>query len=475
MEATRTRSSLRGGLVTAVAPGSPAAAAGLAVGDLLEAINDQVLEDLIDYRFAIAEPAVEIRYWRAGECHTAQIRKDIDADLGLAFDQAVFDRIRQCANRCEFCFIHQMPGYPGSQAAMRHVEVPMRRSLYLEDDDYRLSFLQGNFITMTNLSEREWKRIFSLRLSPLYISIHTTNPALRVELLQQPLAARLHAQLDRLAAEGIAFHGQIVLVPGRNDGAELDRTIAEAVARWHPHLLSLCIVPFGATRFRPDNQLKELPLPDPTWCRQVIRQVKIQQRRFGRAHGDPIVRLADEFYILSGEAFPGAAHYAGFPNLGDGLGGTRLLWEQWRKYAKRLPQQLAQRRHAILVTGQAATGVLSPIVARLNEVQQLTVRLLPLASRYWGERITVTGLLTGQDLAEGLLRDRGQTVWIPDIMLRAGSRTFLDELTVEDVAARTGTQLQVLTTDALGIYTAAIEPERLGELQSDRWYGSYYA
>ncbi|MBM3269731.1 MAG: DUF512 domain-containing protein [Candidatus Sericytochromatia bacterium] len=452
----------RGGVIAAVAPRSLAAAAGLSVGDRLEAIDDFPLQDLIDYRYQAAEPRIRLRYWRGDQAHEVVIEKDPDEDLGLAFDEAVFDRVRQCANKCEFCFIHQMPA-------------GFRDSLYIEDDDYRLSFLQGNFITMTNLAERDWKRIAELRLSPLYVSVHTTNVELRREMLEQPLATRLHAQLDRLASLGIAFHAQIVLVPGRNDGAELDRTLEELVARWWPHLLTVCIVPFGATRFRHSLGLPALPLATSDWCRGAIKQVKAFQRRWKRELGDPVVRLADEFYILAGEPFPGVAHYAGFPNLGDGIGGARLLLSEWARAARKLPAALPLPRRATVVTGQAAETVLRPIADRLNAVSGLAVRLLPLRSRYWGDDITVTGLLTGSDVAAGLARYavRG-TVWLPDIMLRAGSHTFLDDRTVRDVAAESGCDIQVLTTDARGLLAAAVAPETLPDLASDRWFGSYY-
>ncbi len=483
MEPTRTKTDPRGGIITAVAPGSLGAAAGLSVGDRLEAIDGQFLEDLIDFRFAAAEPEIEVTFWRGHERRTVRIAKDPDEDLGLSFAAAVFDRVRECANRCEFCFVHQMPGYPGSRAALSRADVPLRRSLYIEDDDYRLSFLQGNFITLTNLSEREWQRIAAMHLSPLYVSIHTTDPELRAELLGQPLARRLHAQLDRLASLGIEFHGQIVLTPGRNDGAELDRTITEAIGRWYPHLLSLCIVPYGATAFRQSNHLAELPLPTGSWCAAVVQQVRAHQRRFKRELGDPIVRLADEFYLQAQEPFPGVAHYAGFPNLGDGIGGARLLWHEWARLERKLPARLDAPRSATILTGRAAAPILAPIVARLNSVANLAVRLLPLPSRFWGDAITVTGLLTGSDLEQGL-RERSEleagalgssTIWIPDIMLRPGSLTFLDDRTVLDVARSTGAELLVLPTDARGLFTAAVAPERLGGLDAERWYGSYYA
>lgn len=433
------------------------------MGDRLVAVNDQPLQDLIDYRFAITEREVELTLVRDDEEVRLVIRKEEDQDLGLAFDEAVFDRVRQCANTCEFCFIHQMP------------KDKFRPSLYIEDDDYRLSFLQGNFITMTNLAERDWARIEAMRLSPLYISIHTTDPVLRREMLRQPLAERLHAQLDRLTGMGIDFHAQIVLVKSRNDGPVLKKTIEDLVARWSEHLLSINIVPFGATRFRASLALPGLEATTPDWCREVIRQIRPLQRHFRRTRGDDLVRLADEFYILSGMAFPGERHYGDYGNLGDGVGGCRLLINDWNRMARKLPARAPVSRPVTILTGPAALRVMEPIAARLNEMAGLVVRLLPLESRTWGPSITVTGLRTGEDLIAGM-RDAGVQgeVWLPDIMLRPGSRTLLDNLTVEDVARETGTRIRVLPTDARALFVAATDPEGLEALDADRWFGSYY-
>lgn len=433
------------------------------MGDRLIAVNDQPLQDLIDYRFAITERQVTLRLLRDDGERDVTITKEEDQDLGLAFDEAVFDRVRQCANKCEFCFIHQMP------------EGQFRNSLYIEDDDYRLSFLQGNFITMTNLAERDWKRIEALRLSPLYVSIHTTDPELRRSMLRQPLAERLHAQLDRLVAMGIDFHAQIVLVRQRNDGAVLDRTLEELVTRWGEGLLSINIVPFGATRFRESLALPGLAATTPEWCREVIRQVRPFQRRFREERGDDLVRLADEFYILADMAFPGERHYGDYTNLGDGVGGCRLLINDWNRLARNLPTRIAPARQVTVLTGPAAVRVMEPIMARLNAVEGLEVRLLPIASRTWGPSITVTGLRTGEDLILGL-QEAGITgeVWLPDIMLRPGSRTLLDDRTVEEVAAAASVDIKVLPTDARGLLVAATDPVALADLDADRWFGSYY-
>ncbi|MBI6546262.1 MAG: DUF512 domain-containing protein [Cyanobacteria bacterium NC_groundwater_1444_Ag_S-0.65um_54_12] len=420
-----------------------AAAAGLEVGDCLIKINGQPLQDLIDYRYAIAEPVVELEFLRGAGLQQVRIDKDSDEDLGLDFASAVFDRIRPCANRCEFCFVHQMP--PG-----------LRDSLYLQDDDYRLSFLQGNFITLTNLKEQDWQRIAALRLSPLYISIHTTNRDLRSAMLRQPLAARLPEQLDRLCALQIAFHAQIVLIPERNDGPELDRTVTELVQRWRERLLSICVVPFGATHFRESSDLAELRLPTPQWCRQVIRQLKCQQRRYQREYGDPLIQLADEFYITAGLPFPGVSHYRGFPNLADGIGCARLFLHQWQRLARKLPASVHDLHKVTILTGRAAVQLLRPVVQRLNQIANFQVRLLPLPSRYWGEHITVTGLLVGSDIEAGLRQESiSGLVWLPDVCLRAGSQLFLDNRTVAEIAKSTDTDIRVLAADAMGIFTAA--------------------
>lgn len=464
MESKRTRNNRlpKGGIVSAVVPRSLAAVAGLAVGDRVEAVNGFVLQDLIDYRYQSCDPKVIMRYWREGESREVTIIKEPDQDLGLHFDEAVFDRVRQCANKCEFCFIHQMPA-------------GMRETLYIEDDDYRLSFLQGNFITLTNLADRDWNRIYELRLSPLYVSIHATNPQLRRSMLRQPLAERLHAQLDRLAAMGIDFHAQIVLVPGRNDGQELDRTLSELVGRWWPHLLTICIVPYGATRFREELRLPDLQLPSKTWSRAIIRQVNRHQQNFKQVHGDLIVRLADEFYILAEKAFPGVRHYGQFQNLGDGIGGARLLLSEWQREERKLPRELPRPTESTIITGEAAATLLKPIVEGLCAVRNLDARLLPLKSAFWGERITVTGLLTGADILVGLRQNAiSGVVWLPSITLRPGSSSFLDGMTVDQVSRASGTEILVLPTEAHGFVLAATAPDRLKDQIENRWFGSYY-
>jgi putative radical SAM enzyme (TIGR03279 family) len=451
----------KGGVVTAVEPGSLADAAGLLPGDILQSINGEPLTDLIDYRYQSAEDVVELSFLRGGQLLTCRIEKDIDADLGLSFQDAVFDRIRVCANTCTFCFIHQQPA-------------GMRESLYIMDDDYRLSFLQGNFVTLTNLPEREWQRIEALRLSPLYVSVHTTRPDLRAEILKQPRGRLILDHLDRLREAGIQFHAQIVLMPGVNDGPELERTVHELTERYLPHLLSINVVPVALNRFRDELGLPKLAAPTPEWCRAVIQQVKPWQKRLRAEWDEAIVQLSDEFYVLGGVPVPAARHYGDFTNVQDGVGGAALLGWEWKKLAKRLPPRLDAARQVQIVTGKAAVHIVGPLVADLARVEHLHAELVDTPSRFWGDLITVTGLITGQDLVdEPRLRDGAGEIWLPDITLKAGTTIFLDDRTVEDVEAELGRSIRVMPTTAQGLFDLVAGTERASREDTRARFGNY--
>lgn len=450
-----------GGLITRIEPGGLAEAAGLRPGDTLQAINGFPLADLIDYRYQIAEETVTLTVLRGAETLSIELEKDIDEDLGLEFQDAVFDRIRPCANNCVFCFIHQQPA-------------GMRESLYVMDDDYRLSFLQGNFITMTNMPEREWQRIEAMRLSPLYVSVHATNPELRAEILKQPLAKRLFQHLDRLKAAGIQFHAQVVLIPGVNDGPELDRTIEELSTRYLPHLLSINIVPVALNRFRQELGLPDLQAPSPDWCASVIKQVKPWQKRFKKEWEDAIVQLSDEFYVLSGMPLPKASHYGSFETVQDGVGGAVLLGWEWKKLAKKLPASLPNPVQMQIVTGKAAAHIVQPLIDDLQHVANLEAQLVPTPSRFWGELITVTGLLTGQDLIDEPRLQQGEgEIWIPDIMLKAGTEIFLDDRTVSEVAEELGRKIRIMPTTAQGLFDAVTGSTLASREDTRARFGNY--
>ena len=451
----------RGGIVTQVTPGSLAEQAGLLAGDTLVSINGVDLTDLIDYRYQMADDRLDLVFLRDGEVQTCLLEKDIDEDLGLSFQDAVFDHIRVCANRCNFCFILQQPE-------------GMRESLYIMDDDYRLSFLQGNFITLTNIPEREWQRIERLRLSPLYVSVHATDPDLRARILQQPRGRLLFEQLDRMQGAGLQFHAQVVLMPGINDGEQLDRTIRELTERYLPDMLSINIVPVALNRFREILELPHIDAPTPAWCRDVIQQIKPWQKRLKAEWDEAIVQLSDEFYVLGEVPLPRASHYGDFENVQDGVGGGALMGWEWKKLARKLPASLSAPVRAQVVTGKAALHIMAPLFEDLRKIEGCAVELVDVPSRFWGELITVTGLLTGQDLIDDVrLRAGSGEIWIPDIMLKAGTEIFLDDLSVADVEAAFNRIVRVLPTTAQGLFDAITGSSRASREDTRARFGNY--
>jgi putative radical SAM enzyme (TIGR03279 family) len=332
----------------------------------------------------------------------------------------------------------------------------MRKSVYIKDDDYRLSFLHGDFITLTNLTEQNWRRIFDYRLSPLYVSIHATDPDVRVQMLRNPDGARLWEQLERLFAGGIQVHGQVVLVPGVNDGAVLERTVAELAPRY-PNILSLAIVPVGLTGWR--ERLPRLSLVSPEGARSVVRQVRGWQRRFRREIGARFVYASDEMYLLAGARFPGERSYDEQSQYENGVGMVARLRARWQRAARKLPRRVARPgdrpRRVTVVTGTLAAPVLAPMVERLNELEGLEARLVPVENRFFGPSVTVAGLLTGSDLITALQgQDAGDELLLPDLCLRAGR--FLDDMTVEQLEAALGVPVHPVPPEAAALAAAAV-------------------
>ncbi|MBC7544437.1 MAG: DUF512 domain-containing protein [Candidatus Sericytochromatia bacterium] len=433
----------KGGLITAVADASPAAQAGVAPGDRLWLINGQEVTDLIDYQFLQSDEWVDVELERpGGERYQVTITKDSDTGLGLSFEDAVFDGIRQCRNRCSFCFLDQLP--------MR-----MRRSLYLRDDDYRLSFYHGNFVTLTNWTPANWRRIYDQNLSPINISVHTTNGRLRAEMLVNKRGARIKRQLRSLADHGIQFYGQVVLCPGVNDGKELDKTIRDLLA-YHPTMINLAIVPLGVTKYH-KNAMAETTL---AWCREVIAQVQRWQAHCLETYGEPVVFLGDEFYIQGAKALPAAKHYGEFPLAEDGVGVSRLFEKEFRKLAKQLPVALPAPRRVTVVTGQMGTPMLQAAVDRLNTIENLTVQLVTVVSEFWGPRISATGLVTGSDLMTALAgRDLGDAVILPKVMLRSTGDLFLDDVTFDELCHVVTAPVTVVPTNAAGLISGVMADE----------------
>ncbi|MBD1840591.1 TIGR03279 family radical SAM protein [Coleofasciculus sp. FACHB-64] len=423
--------SIRPALITQVLPDSIAAEVGFEPGDAIVSINGMRPRDLIDYQFLCADEVLELEVLdTAGKSHSVEIEKDYDDDLGLEFETALFDGLIQCNNRCPFCFIDQQP--PGK-----------RRSLYLKDDDYRLSFLYGSYLTLTNLTQREWDRIEQMRLSPLYVSIHATEPEVRSRLLKNPRAAEILQQLRWFQERRLQIHAQVVLCPGINDGDRLETTLGD-LASFHqgdiPAVASVAVVPVGLTRFRPTED--ELTPVTPQKAAEVILQVQVLQEKFRNQMGSTFAWLADEWFLIAGQELPPESDYEDYPQIGNGVGSIRQFLKEFQQVAeKKLPRRLKTSQKLTWVVGNAVEKAFEPILQRLNQVQGLQVNLAALRSEYWGQEISVTGLLTGQDLLKLKGRDLGDRILLPSVMLKHGDSCFLDDMTVEQLATELGTPI----------------------------------
>ncbi len=416
--------------ISKVIPDSLGAEVGFEPGDAIASINGVSPRDLIDYQFLCADEFLELEVIDAqGKTHHLEIEKEYDDDLGLEFETALFDGLIQCNNKCPFCFIDQQP--PGK-----------RSSLYLKDDDYRLSFLYGSYLTLTNLASKEWERIEQMRLSPLYVSVHATEPEIRTRLLKNPRASQILSQLNWFQEKRLQIHAQVVVCPKINDGAHLERTLLD-LASFHqgeiPAVISAAVVPVGLTKFRPqEDQL--IPVSREK-AKQVIQQVQQLQQQFSRNLGTNFAWLADEWFLIAQAELPPESHYEDYPQIGNGVGSIREFIKQFQARANQmLPATIEPPRKLTWVVGNAVERAFQPLVKRLNQVIGLDVNLVALNSNYWGQEITVTGLLTGQDLLQGLQsKDLGNGILLPSVMLKHDENKFLDDLTVEEVA----TQLQV--------------------------------
>ncbi|MEY2978808.1 MAG: TIGR03279 family radical SAM protein [Prochlorotrichaceae cyanobacterium] len=432
--------------ITQILPDSIAAEIGFEVGDRLVSINGEKPRDLIDYRFLIADEFLELVVLdRDDRLHEVEIEKDYDQDLGLEFETALFDGLIQCNNRCPFCFIDQQP-------------TGKRESLYFKDDDYRLSFLYGSYLTLTNLSQREWERIERLRLSPLYVSVHATNPDLRSRLLKNPRAGQILEQLAWFQARQLQIHAQVVVCPGLNDGEHLQDTLRD-LARFYPGeiptVTSVAIVPVGLTRFRPDQD--ELRPVTPTDAAQVIDLVQPLQAEFLGQWGSRFAWLADEWFLIAGQDLPPESIYEDYPQLENGVGSIRSFLSAFQRESRQFPAQVTPARHLTWVVGNVVAKAFQPIQVRFNQIAGVHLDLVGIASGYWGQDLTVTGLLTGQDLLKALQdRDCGDAILLPSVMLKHGETCFLDDRTVAELEQQL--QVPILICEGLsGLITTVLE------------------
>ncbi len=435
----------RGGIVDTVDAGSPCDLAGIQPHDVLLSINGQKLRDVIDFQFFSAdEEVLHIEVAPQGDparIHTVTVSCEPGNIPGVSFTEPTFSPIRECNNHCPFCFIDQLPG-------------SMRNSLYIRDDDYRYSFLFGNFVTLTNLNERDWQRIGEQRLSPLYVSVHATDLDMRRTLLGNDRAPDIMRQFERLVGMGIRVHTQVVTCPGMNDGAVLERTVMDLAAHF-PHVLSIGVVPVGLTR-TPQEILSgpepscsrilpsaaDLPMRtfQPEEARAVVKATRGWQRECRYRYDHSVVYASDEFYLLCHEPIPSAASYDGYPQFENGIGMVRDLMDDWKRLRRRLQSRVTPRRgpKATLVCGEMIADTLHDLTGDWVAETGANVDLVTVPNRFFGSRVRVSGLLTGGDIIAHAHRYTGDLVILPSVMLdKTGSR-LLDGVTPDELEQRLG-------------------------------------
>ncbi|MEY8359188.1 DUF512 domain-containing protein [Anaerotruncus colihominis] len=426
-------------LIQSVEPASYAARADIRPGDTLLAVDGHPIADVLDYRFYVTSRRVTLELLRAGKPFTAHISKGEYDDIGLEFETYLMDKQHTCKNKCVFCFVDQMP--PG-----------MRDSLYFKDDDSRMSFLFGNYITLTNLTDADIDRIIKMRISPVNISVHTTDPALRVQLMKNPQAADSLRYIGRLTGAGIRVNAQLVLCPGLNDGAALERTLLDLDALG-PNLQSIACVPVGLTKYRDGlTPLKPFTSEGAARTIDIIERFAARQTARGAAR---TVYPSDEFFLAASRPLPDVEYYGDFDQLDNGVGLLTLLESEFSA-ALALDGEDGAAASATLATGAAAAPLLKRLAARVMQRHPgVTVDVRPIANRFFGETITVAGLVTGRDLIKQLGgAPLGGRLLIPSVMLRHERDCFLDDVTADEVERTLGVKLCAVDNDGYALYDA---------------------
>lgn len=406
-------------IVKAVEPGSIAQELGIEPGDRLLSINDNIIEDVFDYHYLVNDEELLVLIAKPdGEEWELEIEKDYEEDLGIEFEQGLMDEYRSCRNKCMFCFIDQMPK-------------GMRETLYFKDDDSRLSFLQGNYITLTNMSDHDIDRIVKYHLEPINISFHTTNPELRCKMLHNRFAGEALQKVRTLYEAGITMNGQIVLCKGINDGEELERSIRD-MAEYLPCLQSVSVVPVGLTKYR--EGLYPLEPFGKEDAKEVLQIIHSWQKRLYEKWGLHFIHAGDEWYALAEEEIPEEERYDGYLQLENGVGMLRLLENEFNEAYEALEGD-SEVRNVSVVTGYLAYPYLKKLAERLEQkFPATTIRVYPIRNDFFGEQITVSGLITGQDLLHQLKgRELGDKLLLPCNMFRSGEEVLLDDVTLSQV------------------------------------------
>ena len=433
----------KGHLIKTVKPDSIAEEMGIEPGDRLLEINGETVEDIFDYQYMIEEEYVEVLIAKpSGEEWLLEIDKDYAEDLGVEFENGLMDDYRSCSNKCIFCFIDQMPK-------------GMRETLYFKDDDSRLSFLQGNYVTLTNMSDKDVERVIKYHMSPINISFQTTNPELRCMMLHNRFAGDALKKVDRFYEAGIEMNGQIVLCKGYNDGAELERSISD-LSKYLPHLKSVSVVPVGLSKYR--DGLAPLEPFTREDAKEVLATIHKWQKKLYEQWGLHFIHAGDEWYLLAGEPIPEEENYDGYIQLENGVGMLRLLEDE-------VAEELSKRegddrhRHVTIATGKAAAPSLEKHMQKIREkYPNVQAEVVTIINYFFGESITVSGLITGKDLMEQLEgRDLGDCLLLPCNMLRSGKNVFLDDVTVEEVEERLKTPVQIIDEPGSDLVKAVVE------------------
>lgn len=409
-------------IVEKVLPGSIAEEMEITPGDALLEINGHKIEDIFDYQYYTQDEYIEILVRKpSGEEWLLEIDKGYDEDLGITFENGLMDDYRSCHNKCIFCFIDQMPK-------------GMRDTLYFKDDDSRLSFLQGNYVTLTNMSDEDVDRIIRYNLSPINVSFQTTNPELRCKMLNNRFAGQALEKAWKLAQAGIIMNGQIVLCKGVNDGAELDRSIRDLSA-YLPNLESVSVVPVGLSKYR--DGLYPLEPFTKEDAQDVLRIIHGWQDKIYPEYGTHFVHASDEWYILAEEELPQEEQYDGYLQLENGVGMLRLLLDEFAEAMEedRINGRQVRAKHITLATGRLAYRFIKQMAKQMEErYEGLQIDVIAIRNDFFGEMITVSGLLTGQDIMAQLKdRDLGEKLLLPQNVLKSGEPVFLDDYTLDDI------------------------------------------
>ncbi len=438
----------KGHVIGRVMPGSIAEELEIEAGDRLLTIDNTEIEDIFDYQFLVQDTYIEVLIEKPnGEQWILEVDKDFDEDLGIEFENGLMDEYRSCHNKCIFCFIDQMPK-------------GMRETLYFKDDDSRLSFLQGNYVTLTNMSEHDIDRIIRYHLAPINISFQTMNPQLRCKMLNNRFAGEALKKVDRLYEAGIAMNGQIVLCKGVNDGEELENSISR-LTKYLPHLESVSVVPVGLSRYREGlYPLEPFTRED---AREVLRSIHGWQEKIYREHGTHFIHASDEWYILAQEELPEEERYDGYLQLENGVGMTRLLLSEFARGREQLRRErqipdMSVREELSIATGRLAYPYIRRMAQEMTEdFPGLEIHVYAIRNDFFGEMITVSGLLTGQDIL-AQLQDKplGRRLLLPQNVLRSGETVFLDDLTLEELKNTLQVEINIVKSSGYDFIDAVL-------------------